>query len=151
MARELTGRKVFLITASAFGLIIAVNVYMAVKAVSTFPGLEVENSYVASQTFDANRKAQEALGWTLEHGYQDGKVTLAFRDRDGLPVRLADIAVTIGRTTEAADDRTPDFVYDKGVYSTPADLGPGRWMLLLEGHADDGTLFRKRLDLFVKG
>ncbi len=151
MARELTGRKVFLFTASAFAVIIAVNVYMATEAVRTFPGLEVDNSYVASQTFDADRKAQEALGWTLEHAYRDGRLTLAFRDRDGLPVRLADIAVTVGRTTEAADDRTPDFVYDGGIYSAPADLGPGRWMLLLEAHAGDGTLFRKRLDLFVEG
>ena len=49
----LTGRKVFFITAGAFAVIIGVNVTMAVLAVGTFPGLEVKNSYVASQSFDA--------------------------------------------------------------------------------------------------
>ena len=62
MARELTGRHVLAITLAAFGVIIAVNMVMAVKAVSTFPGLETPNSYVASQRFDRDRAAQAALG-----------------------------------------------------------------------------------------
>ena len=57
MARELTGRHVLAITLAAFGVIIAVNMVMAVKAVSTFPGLETPNSYVASQEFDRDRQA----------------------------------------------------------------------------------------------
>ncbi len=66
---EITGLKVFLIACAFFGVIIAVNILLAVKAVSTFPGLEVPNSYVASQTFDADRTAQESLGWTLATEY----------------------------------------------------------------------------------
>ncbi len=61
MASPITGFKVLMFAVAAFGTIIAVNVFMAYKAVSTFPGLEVANSYVASQTFDADRAAQEAL------------------------------------------------------------------------------------------
>lgn len=62
---EITGRQVFGFTVGAFAIIIAVNVYMAYSAVSTFPGVEVPNSYVASQNFEAARDAQDALGWTL--------------------------------------------------------------------------------------
>jgi len=58
---ELTGKHVLGITVGAFSIIIAVNVLMAFKAVSTFPGLEVANSYVASQTWDADMAAQKAL------------------------------------------------------------------------------------------
>ena len=65
---QLTGRHVLAIAVASFGVIIGVNVLLAVNAVSTFPGLEVENSYVASQTFDVERKAQEALGWFAEAG-----------------------------------------------------------------------------------
>lgn len=151
MARELTGTKVFLITASAFGVIIGVNVLMAVKAVTTFPGLEVANSYVASQTFDADRAAQQALGWRLDHTYQDGVLTLSFRDAQGQPVRVNDLSVLVGRTTEAADDQRPGFTFDRGAFRAAADLGPGRWMLLVEARAADGTPFRQRLGLFVKG
>lgn len=151
MARELTGRKVLAITIGAFSVIIAVNLVLAAKAVSTFPGLEVENSYVASQDFDAEKKAQMALGWTLTHGYANGALTLAFRDRGGLPVQARDVSATVGRTTETESDITPAFTYANGVYSAPASLAPGKWMILLSAHAEDGTLFRQRLDLFVKG
>jgi nitrogen fixation protein FixH len=151
MARELTGRKVFVITASAFAVIIGVNILLTVKAVSTFPGVEVRNSYVASQTFESDRAAQEALGWTLTHTYADGRLTLAFADRAGQPVRVARLEVLVGRTTEAADDQRPAFAHAGGAYSAPVALGPGRWLLLVEAEAADGTKFRQRLGLFVKG
>ena len=75
--RELTGRHVLGITVTAFAVIIGVNLVLAYKAVSTFPGLEVANGYIASQTFDAERKAQVALGWTAVPEYRDGRLTLA--------------------------------------------------------------------------
>ena len=52
MTRELTGRYVLVITLCGFARSLRVNVFMAVMAVGTFPGLEVKNSYVASQSFD---------------------------------------------------------------------------------------------------
>jgi len=60
--RKLTGRHVLLIFVAAFGVIISVNLVLAYSAVNTFPGLEVRNSYVASQTFNDRKAAQEALG-----------------------------------------------------------------------------------------
>lgn len=151
MAAPLTGRKVLFIAVTAFGVIIGVNVLMAVKAVSTFPGLEVENSYVASQVFDAERKAQEALGWTLTHSYADGALTLGFRDRDGRPVQVERLSATVGRTTKASDDRHPDFRWTGADYVAEEPLAPGKWMILMEAFARDGTRFHQRLDLFVKG
>ncbi|WP_370272721.1 FixH family protein, partial [Pseudooceanicola nitratireducens] len=50
---------------AAFGIIITVNLVMATQAIRTFPGLEVKNSYVASQEFDDRRAEQQALGWTI--------------------------------------------------------------------------------------
>ncbi len=58
--REFTGRHAAAVFVGAFAVIIAVNVALAVSAVRTFPGLEVANSYVASQEFNARRAAQEA-------------------------------------------------------------------------------------------
>ncbi len=151
MKGELTGRKVFLITAGAFAIIIGVNVVMATQAIRTFPGLEVRNSYVASQAFEAQRAAQTALGWTLSEAYDDGELRLSFRDADGLPVQVERLTATVGRTTEAADDLTPDFVWKDGDYVAEATLAPGKWMILLEAFAADGTRFLQRLDLFVAG
>jgi nitrogen fixation protein FixH len=150
---EMTGRKVLAITVSAFGVIIAVNFLLAYKAVSTFPGLEVPNSYVASQTFDADRAAQLALGWSLDAHYdRTGQVLeLVLTDAKGAPAPVGDLSVLVGRPTEAREDSYPLFVETDGAYRAPLALNPGKWMLKVEAYAPDGTRFFRRLDLFVKG
>lgn len=151
--REITGKHVLFFTVSAFAVIIAVNLVMAYKAISTFPGLEVKNSYVASQTFDHDRAAQEALGWTLTPEYDAAakEMRLVFADKSGMPVAVNDLAVLIGRTTSSAEDIRPAFARQAGAYTAGADLGMGKWMMQIEARAEDGTLFRQRVDLWVKG
>lgn len=148
---EIKGHHVLAVTVGAFGIIIAVNLVMAWKAVSTFPGLEVANSYVASQEFDRLREAQEKLGWALKHGYAGGRLTLAFTDRAGAPVAVQDLQVLVGRTTEAKDDVTPVFTWVEGSYRADVPLPPGRWMIHIRARAADGTLFQQRDEFSVKG
>ncbi|MBC7736949.1 MAG: FixH family protein [Candidatus Saccharibacteria bacterium] len=133
-----------------FGVIIAVNVTLAWQAISTFRGLEVENGYVASQTFDVEMAAQKALGWHLVPQYDPAtnRLTLAF-SKAGQPVTLAELTVLVGRPTEAVDDVTPVFVQADGVYGTDLPLAQGKWMMAVTAHAADGTLFRQRIDLRV--
>ncbi len=74
MAREFTGRHMLLTLVGGFGVVVAVNFYMASKAASSFGGVTVENSYVASQKFNGwleEAKAQEALGWSAQITRQD--------------------------------------------------------------------------------
>ena len=142
--RELTGRKVLFMTCAAFAVIIGVNLTLAWKAVSTFPGLEVKNSYVASQGFDAARAAQLALGWDVSATLEDGTLTLAFL-QDGAPVRPTITAATLGRATHVADDITPDFTWTGEAFVARPDLAPGNWNLRLEAEAPDGTPFRQRV------
>ena len=49
--------------------------------------IKVDPSRNASQTFDADRAAQQALGWTLAARYDraPGELALTFRDREGRP------------------------------------------------------------------
>ena len=148
---EITGRKVLFFTVGAFGIIITVNMFMAFKAVSTFPGLEVQNSYVASQEFDIRREAQIALGWTVAHSYEDGQVKLAITDKTGAPVQLGSIDVLIGRVTEEQDDIRPEFLLEGGVYQADAVLTRGNWFVKMKATAQDGTLFEQRYDLHIKG
>lgn len=151
MAKPLTGRKVFLMFLAFFGVIIAVNVTMAVQAISTFPGVEVANSYVASQSFDADRAAQERLGWTVEPSYDGQQISFVVRDKAGLPAPIAKLNVLIGRTTMARDDQTPELAYAGGIWTAPLALAPGAWLIHFEATAADGTPFRQRLDFFVDG
>lgn len=148
---ELTGKHVFAITASAFAVIIGVNALLAFQAISTFPGLEVKNSYVASQGFNDRKAAQEALGWTLAPRYAEGRIDLAFTDRDGQPVAVQELDVLVGRATSTADDARPQFVQAGDVYTAPIDLGQGKWMVKVTATSADGTLFEQRSELFVKG
>ncbi len=148
---ELTGRHVFAITTGAFAVIIGVNVLLAWKAVSTFPGLEVANSYVAGQDFNERKAAQDALGWVLTPTYEAGRIQLAFTDQVGNPVAVKDLKVLVGRTTEAGDDLWPDFAQSGGVYAADVALAHGKWMLKVTALAADGTLFEQRSDLFVQG
>jgi nitrogen fixation protein FixH len=148
---ELTGKHVLAITVSSFAVIIGVNVLLAVKAVSTFPGLEVDNSYVASQGFNIRKSAQEALGWTLQPGYQNGRMTLSFTDQAGQPVAVSNLQVLVGRTTESKDDTFPAFIQDGAVYAANVALDQGKWMVKVTATSADGTLFEQRSELFVKG
>ncbi|WP_397542514.1 FixH family protein [Roseovarius salis] len=145
--RKITGKHVLIGFVAAFGVIISVNVFLAVSAVRTFPGLEVKNSYVASQTFDERKAAQEALGWDVRAHHADGVLTLAITDEAGAPVRVAKLDATVGRATHVADDVTPDFRYDGSAYVAPVSLGDGNWNIRMEAIAGDGTLFEQRVVL----
>lgn len=146
--REWTGRDVLLVTCGAFGIIIAVNLTMAWKAISTFPGLEVANSYAAGVGFDARRAAQEALGWEVTPAWEGGILTLAFADAAGT-VRPAALKVEIGRPTDRAEDFSAALAWDGAAFSAPVDLGAGQWRIDIDAVAADGTAFARSLRLVV--
>lgn len=148
--KQLTGRHVLMIFGGAFGLIIGVNIFMAYSAVSTFPGLEVKNSYVASQQFDERKAAQEALGWTVRADAAEGQVILSITDEAGNPVRVGALNAVLGRATHVADDMTPEFIFDGAAYVAPADLAGGNWNIRMTALAEDGTRFSQRVILHVK-
>ena len=146
----ITGPKAFAIFSSFFIVIIAVNVVLAVQEVRTFPGLEVANSYVASQTFDAERKAQEALGWTAQATLEGRELVLSITGPDGASPKGATVAGVLGRATVAVADQTPAFEFDGQAWRAPVTVSRGHWELRLEAIAVDGTPFRQRLDLIVE-
>lgn len=148
--KEITGRHVLIAMIAAFGIIIAANVTLAVSAIRTFPGLEVKNSYVASQNFDRERAAQIALGWTVNVTIDGNELKIVILGPDGKPVRPAGFTAIIGRSTHVADDRTPDFDFVNGAYTAPLELGRGKWEVRLEAAAENGTVFRQRVVLFVR-
>jgi nitrogen fixation protein FixH len=148
-ARPVTGKAVLAITLAGFGTVIGVNVTMAVLAVGSFPGLEVRNSYVASQAFDAEAKAQAALGWTSAVAFAEGRLVVDLRGADGLPVQPASLAVLVTRPTEAREDRQVAMAFDGQGWAGAVDLAPGRWRVRIAAVAADGTAFRVVRDLVV--
>ena len=150
MAKELTGRHVLIITLAAFGVIISVNLVMAFLAVGSFPGLEVKNSYVASQEFDRDRLAQENLGWMAKASYYGTEIVIAIVDSQGAHPILRDFTATIGRPTHKRSDVTPQFdPAGGGIYRASLVLEPGVWNIHVQATAPDGTPFRQRLDHYA--
>lgn len=129
---RLTGRHVLLGLICFFGLVIAVNVTMAIFASGTWPGLVVANSYVESQRFNARLEAareQQALGYALEFEQANNVMTLALRDSSGRGVRIAGGMVKIGRPVTRTQDRVIDVPpAPDGRVSMPDALAPGLWI-----------------------
>jgi nitrogen fixation protein FixH len=147
--KPLTGKHVALIFGGAFAVIISVNLTLAFNAVRTFPGLETKNSYVVSQAFERERKAQLALGWDVALDYDAGALRLSIRDEAG-PVFPKITQATLGRATHVNQDITPEFAAQYNAYEAEiGTLEPGNWNLRLVAEAEDGTRFRRRIVLRV--
>lgn len=148
--KPLTGRKVFFIIAGAFAVIIAVNIAMAVAAIGTFPGIEVKNGYVASQSFEKERAAQLRLGWTAKARYDGARLHLAITDRAGAAVDLSEITLRMGRPTTEAQDLDLAPAHETGGYFANADLAPGVWRIDILAKGAAGESFRQQLMLEVR-
>ncbi len=148
--RKFTGWHVLAIFGGCFAVIISVNLVLAYSAVSTFPGLEVKNSYVASQGFDDRRAEQEALGWNVRADAKGGLLILSIKDAQGRPVQAGSLEAVLGRATHVQDDREPDFVFDGTAYVARESLRPGNWNIRMKATALDGSLFEQRVILHVE-
>lgn len=146
--KPLTGRKVLLIMCSAFAVIIGVNLTLAFQAVATFPGLEVKNSYVASQSFDEDRAAQLALNWDVAANVEDGILKLSILN-DGYPVQPVIRSAVFGRATTVAADQFPELKFNGTAFTAPVKVSGGNWNLRLIAEARDGTLFKQRIKVRV--
>jgi nitrogen fixation protein FixH len=133
--REFTGRHMLLLAVAFFGVIIAVNALMAVVAFTSWTGLAVDNSYVASQQYEDKRlahEAQRAAGWQPSFTYAPGAARLIVTDGTGEPVDLGPVSLLVNRPVGGHDDqrltlaRSPD-----GSYVGPLTLPEGVWDVLL--------------------
>lgn len=145
----LNGRHVAAIFVGAFSIIFAVNMLLAFSAVRTFPGLEVKNSYVASQSFDARRAAQNALNWEVAAVIEGQVMTLTIEDENG-PVEAQILQATLGRATHVRDDLSLVFSFDGSAFTAPLPkLEHGYWNLRLKAASSEGTEFSQRISLRV--
>jgi nitrogen fixation protein FixH len=150
-ARPLTGRKVLIISTVAFLFVLGPNLALTYYAVHTFSGLVVDNSYVASQRFDDQRRAQEALGWTLALREEGDVLRLDLTDREGRAVRPQALNVVVGRPTSDRTDRRLDLVETPRGYAAVAPLEPGNWLVMIDAVGPDGVAYSRREPLTIRG
>jgi nitrogen fixation protein FixH len=150
--RKLTGWHVLAIFVGGFGIIFAVNIFMATKAISTFSGMEVPSSYADSQTFDERREAQEALGWDASVALEGDTLILTLVDEAGRPVYPAELNALLTRPTHRLEDQALALTRGpNGVLMAPVEISEGRWRLRLTGVARDGTEYRNNITFELRG
>ena len=148
MTKEIKGWHVATVFVLAFSVIISVNLVLAFNAVRTFPGLEVSNSYVASQSFDKDREAQLALNWDVSAALEGTKLTLTILE-DGRPISPEIETVTFGRATNVQQDQTPQFEFDGHALHAIVQGGAGNWNLRIRARGANGELFQQRIIVTV--
>ncbi|RUV31436.1 MULTISPECIES: FixH family protein [unclassified Mesorhizobium] len=138
-SRAFTGRHMLATILTFFGVVIAVNLTMATLASTSWTGLVVENTYVASQQF--NRKAEEgraqaALGWTGKLTISWGEVRYSLSDAAGKPVPLRSVKVLFRHPAYEGADKAVTLAAASGqefaVEYTPRD---GVWIIEVDTDA----------------
>ncbi|MCW2272522.1 nitrogen fixation protein FixH [Rhodoblastus acidophilus] len=156
--RPLTGRKVLVMLLGFFGVMAAVNFYMAREAIATHPGLDHKNPYDAGVAYNkeiAAARAQDALGWSV--GLTRAKngaateVTASVKDKAGQPVTGLEAALHFDHPSSSrldVDVAAP--AKAAGVYAGAADLPPGHWQVEIEFKRAGEIVFRSKNTLNVE-
>ncbi|KRB23160.1 MULTISPECIES: FixH family protein [Mesorhizobium] len=145
--REFTGRHMLAIILAFFGVVIAVNLTMATLANTSWTGLVVENTYVASQQF--NKKAEEgraqaALGWSGNLTIAWGEVRYSLTDAAGKPVTLRGVKVLFRHPAYEKEDKAitlaPATGQEFAAQHTPKD---GVWIVEVDADAGLAKPYRE--------
>jgi nitrogen fixation protein FixH len=90
---------------AGFALVIAVNGVMMWFAIGSFSGLYSDHARARGLRYNevvAEQRARDALGWTIEIGWQTGgrQLALIVRDANGRPLSGASVAIDLVRPAE---------------------------------------------------
>ncbi|MDB5656707.1 MAG: FixH [Tardiphaga sp.] len=150
-ARPLTGRTVLISLIVFFGIIIGVNVALAVLAIDSLPGVEVDSAYSASLAYESEIAAardQAERGWKVNaHVARDAdgraEVRVEARDRNGAPIQGLNFSSRLERPADRRRDRPVELAGDGTAqyHGNVAELDPGLWDLVLEGDVGGKRLF----------
>jgi nitrogen fixation protein FixH len=152
-ARPFTGWHMLAVVLGFFGVIIGVNIVMAMVAVGSFPGLVVENSYVASQNYNellASGRSQTAAGWRLELTTPRGVLEATLADRDRPHRGGLTVTALVGRPSSTQADRVLDLTETGQLYRAPEPLPPGQWDVDVEARREGELVFRELRRVFVR-
>jgi len=130
--REFTGKHMAMVMVGGFGIVMAVNFYMASLATGGFHGIVVDNSYVASQKFNTwleEARKDDALGWSAALSRDEtGHVIIATEAVPENAQITADLRRPIG-TKEFASLTFAQMT--DGTYRSDSPVNPGRWTVRL--------------------
>lgn len=145
MTRVFTGWHMAFTMASFFGVIIGVNIVLAIFASKSWTGLVVKNSYIASQNFNRDAKIarqQHAKGWRLTSVVDQGRVLVTILDQANRPIAGLTVSAVLQRPTTEAEDEAHEFLeIGAGKYRSRAAIRAGVWLVdITVRHANHGAM-----------
>lgn len=150
--REFTGRHMLVLMLAFFGVVIGVNIALAVLANTSWTGLIVSNGYDASQNFGKEQdriRAQVLLGWRAEVSHSNGVLGVAFATKEARPLAGLKVTGTLRRAVTDRQDMALAFTETGiGIYTAPAKIASGLWDLEIDASDPQGHSFRQ-IDRFV--
>lgn len=138
--KGLTGWHVLFMLLGFFGVMIAVNAYFLVAAVTSFRGEDVPRSYRQGLEYNqtiAARETQTAMGWTAEVNVTGKQLVINIQDRNGYNVKGLQIDAKLRHPVDTALDVPLTFTFSGGAYSAEIPPLQGQWKLT--GTASNGT------------
>ncbi|WP_289032835.1 FixH family protein [uncultured Roseibium sp.] len=157
--KAFTGRTVLFWLFGFFAVIFAANAVFIWLAVGSFPGVVVESSYTAGQTYNqeiADAKAQSERGWQVKADLTraaNGGASLKVEARDKLGAPLTGLAFVAHLNHPTHDGVDLDVALvegESGVYTGTADaLAAGNWNMVLDAESADERLFRSENRIFL--
>ncbi|MEO7914471.1 MAG: FixH family protein [Novosphingobium sp.] len=151
--RRFTGWHMTAILVSFFGIVIVVNFMMARFAVTTFGGVVVENSYVASEHFNRwldEAAKEKALGWQAQSSREsDGRVRIVLTKTPASMTDLAGITLTAVARHPLGTIPDRDLTFARqadGSFISVKPLPKERWRLRLTAQAGPRT-WRSEIDV----
>ena len=148
------GRWVLVLVLCFFGVIISVNVTMAVLANRNWTGLVVKSAYVEGQAFNqkvADARAQAERNWHSALSFDAGLLRFQVSDAQGQALDFQSARVEIGRPAFEQQDLVVMLSKDAdGGLSAQQDLLPGLWAVSIEALDGQGQTYRRQARLFVR-
>lgn len=152
--KPFTGWHFLAIMVAFFGTIITVNLVMAYYANSTWSGLVVQNSYVASQEFNgkvAEVKRQDELGWKPSLTSANNVISWQLTTKEGQPVVTDTVHLTLSRPVTDTEDLGVDLVKGPdGIWTSEQKLHDGLWIAVVDAQTRDAGNWRETVRFTVK-
>ncbi|MBB37177.1 MAG: hypothetical protein CME88_17420 [Hirschia sp.] len=106
--KELKGIHVLMWLMGFFGLMFAVNGVFLFHAITSFPGEDIQKSYLQGINYNdklKDRALQMDRGWTAQMGLESRKLIVHLEDRHGQPLNGYEVTVELRRLATTAEDR----------------------------------------------
>ncbi len=159
-AGTLTGAKVLVWLLGFFGAMVIANSFLVYFALSTFSGLDSQNSYETGLAFQRGiikASAQNALGWKVDVAVTPaagGMTTFSFavHDKEGQAVDGLKPVITLNHAaTSRLDQAVAVTETGNGTYAGATRAIAGQWYLVIAFERGGERLFLSRNRLALKG